>query len=150
MRVAVVYHFFAHYRRAVVESLARDDTHEWHFIGDVRDFDSDIKPAELGEHVRFHRAPCHRVWKSIMWQSGLLRLALSPRWGAIVFLGSPKYLSTWVAAALARLTGKRVLFWTHGWTKTPGGLSSLVRNAFYSLANDLLLYGRWAKTIAID
>jgi glycosyltransferase involved in cell wall biosynthesis len=150
MRVAVVYHFFAHYRRAVVESLAHDDTHEWHFIGDVRDFDSDIKPAELSARVRFHRAACHRVWKSIMWQSGLVRLALSPRWGAIVFLGSPKYLSTWVAAALARLTGKRVLFWTHGWTKTPCGLSSVVRNTFYRLANDLLLYGRWAKTIAID
>ena len=55
MRVAVVYHFFAHYRRAVVESLARDDTHEWHFIGVVRDFVSDIKPAELSARVRFHR-----------------------------------------------------------------------------------------------
>jgi glycosyltransferase involved in cell wall biosynthesis len=84
-----------------------------------------------------------------MWQRGLMGLALSRRWNAIIYLGSPNYVSTWISALLARLTGKRVLFWSHGWTKPPTGVRSLTRNIFYSLAHDLLLYGRWAKTIAI-
>lgn len=148
-RVAVVYHFFAHYRTAVVESLARDRTHEWHFWGDLHDYDSDIKPAQFSDQVRFTRAPCVKLRGPIMWQRGLMGLALSRKWNAIIFLGSPNYVSTWISAALARLTGKRVLFWSHGWTKPPVGLRSVTRNIFYSLANDLLLYGRWAKTIAI-
>lgn len=149
-RVAVVYHFFAHYRTAVVESLARDASHAWHFWGDLRDYDSDIKPASFSPAVRFTRAPCVKLRGPIMWQRGLIGLALSPRWKAIVYLGSPNYVSTWISAALARLTGKRVLFWSHGWTKPPRGLRSLTRNIFYGLANDLLLYGRWAKCIAIE
>lgn len=149
-RVAVVYHFFAHYRTAVVESLARDTSHEWHFWGDLHDYDSDIKPAAFSPAVRFTRAQCVKLRGPIMWQRGLIRLALSPRWNAIVYLGSPNYISTWISAALARLTGKRVLFWSHGWTKPPRGVRSLTRNLFYRLANDLLLYGRWAKAIAIE
>lgn len=149
-RVAVVYHFFAHYRAAVVESLARDTTHEWHFWGDLRDYDSDIKPAQFSDRVRFTRARCVKLRGPIMWQRGLIGLALSRRWSAVIFLGSPNYVSTWIAATLARLTGKRVLFWSHGWTRPPTGLRSVARNLFYGLANDLLLYGRWAKTIAIS
>jgi glycosyltransferase involved in cell wall biosynthesis len=148
-RVAVVYHFFAHYRTAVVESLARDTTHEWHFWGDLKDYDSDIKPAQFSDRVRFSRTRCVKLRGPVMWQRGLLGLALSPRWKAVIFLGSPNYVSTWISALLARLTGKRVLFWSHGWTKPPAGLRSVTRNLFYGLAHDLLLYGRWAKSIAI-
>ena len=148
-RVAVAYHFFAHYRAAVIERLARDPRHEWTFYGDVKDFDSDIKPAELSPGVRFRCLPCRKVRGPVMWQHGLVELALSRECDVMVFLGSPKYLATWVAAPLARLTGKRVLFWTHGWTKDPQGLGGLFKRVFYRLADDLLLYGRWGRQIGI-
>lgn len=148
-RIAVVYHFYAHYRGAILERLARDPRHEWDFYGDVRDFDSDIKPADLSSRVRFHRLPCRRVRGPVMWQHGVLGLAVSRRCDTIVFLGSPKYLATWVGAIAARLTGKRVYFWTHGWTKDPHGAGGAMKRIFYRLANGLLLYGRWARQIAI-
>lgn len=148
-RVAVAYHFFAHYRAAVIERLARDPRHQWDFYGDVRDFDSDIKPADFSSSVRFHRLPCRKVRGPVMWQHGLVGLALSDRCDVMIFLGSPKYLATWVAAPLARLTGKRVLFWTHGWTKDPHGAGGLFKKLFYQLADALLIYGRWGRQVGI-
>jgi len=148
-QIAVIYHFFAHYRRAVVEQLAKDTRHAWHFVGDDRDFGSDIKPADLDPSISRIRTRCTRLIGPTMWQHGILRTALSPRWTTLIFLGNPHYLATWPAAILARLTGKRVLFWTHGWTSPPRGARRWIRRVFYRLAHDLLIYGRFAKTIAI-
>ena len=114
-RVAVVYHFFPHYRSAIVRELARSDKFSWAFYSDAEDFDSDIKPMEFPPSVRFHRLPVHRLYKSIMWQSGVVRLAASRDCDVLILLGVSKYLSMWPAAVIGRLTGKRVLFWTHGW-----------------------------------
>ena len=149
-RVAVVYHFFPHYRSAIVRELARSNKFSWAFYSDTEDFDSDIKPMEFPPSVRFHRLPVHRLYKSIMWQSGVVRLAASRDCDVLILLGVSKYLSMWPAAVIGRLTGKRVLFWTHGWTYRPRGPLRYVRRWFYKLADALMVYGRWSKQIAIE
>ena len=51
---------------------------------------------------------------NVLWQGGALRVALSREFDTVILLGNMRFLSTWVAALLARATGKRVLMWTHG------------------------------------
>jgi glycosyltransferase involved in cell wall biosynthesis len=150
LRVAVVYHFFAHYRRAIVERLALDPDRQWTFIGDLRDYASDVEPAQLSSKVHFERCRCVRLVGGFMWQRGLLLHLLVKRYDAVIFLGADRFLATWIAAAMLRLLGTRVLFWTHGYTRRPGGAGAVFRKTFYSLANGLLMYGRWAKTVAIE
>jgi glycosyltransferase involved in cell wall biosynthesis len=150
-RVAVVYHFFPHYREAVNRALHEEGTCEWTFCGDVADFtESGIKPAEFAADMRFRRMPCHAIRGSVMWQSGLLSLAVSREFDALILLGVPKYLAMWPAAILGRLTGKRVMFWTHGWTYRPTGPLRYVRRWFFKMASSVLTYGRWAKALAIE
>jgi glycosyltransferase involved in cell wall biosynthesis len=149
-RVAVVYHFFAHYREAVFRALHHDDRCEWSFFADKECFDDEIKPATFTDDMRFTALRVRRIRGSVMWQSGVLRLAVSRDFDVIVLLGVPKYLAMWIAAPLARITGKRVLFWTHGWTYRPKGVLRYVRRAFLRLANAIMTYGRWAKQIAIE
>jgi glycosyltransferase involved in cell wall biosynthesis len=60
------------------------------------------------------------------------------------------FLTTWIASSLIRARGKKVLFWTHGWRRRDSGIKRLVRNWFYEIADDLLLYGPQAKEIALD
>ena len=94
---------------------------------------------------RFVHAPCRKLFSVLFLQRGLLRVGWRRDLDAVVYLGNPYFLSTWLSAALARLTGKRVLFWTHGWTRTEAGLKAGVRNLFYRLAHGLLLYGHRAR-----
>jgi len=68
---------------------------------------------------------------------------------AIVFLGDVHYATTWISAILARLTGKRVLFWTIGWHRDEWGLKDFIRRTFYRLASGLLLYGHFARRLGI-
>ena len=145
-RVAVVYHFFAHYRGAVLRELLEHGRHEYFLVGDVKDpAPTGILPWDGAESSRFERAPARFLPGGIMVQRGLLRLALRRDVKAIIYLGDPHYATTWVSAVLARLSGKRVLFWTIGWHRDEHGMKDFLRRAFLRCANDLLLYGHYAK-----
>ena len=148
-RVAVVYHFFAHYRSAIMQRLLGCPDIDYFLVGDRSDPDNSIEPWSPPE-TKLLFAPCIKVTSTLLWQKGLLRLALRRDISVIIFLGNVNFLSTWLAALLARLTRKRVLFWTHGWLGKEEGGKAIVRNLFYRFAHGLLLYGNRAKMIGVE
>lgn len=150
LKAAVVYHFFAHYRGPVMRELLEHGAHDYVLVGARRDpGDTGIIPWEVSDPARFEEAPA-RFWPfGILWQRGLLRLALRRDLDAIVFLGDPHYASTWVSAAVARLMGKRVVFWTIGWIREEEGPKAWMRAAFLGIAHSLLLYGHFSKMIGL-
>lgn len=148
--VAVVYHFFPHYREAIMRELMNSDRFHYLFVGDVRDpANSGIKAAFVPPSA-FIRTKSRLFKRRYLIQSGLIRLALRRDISAIIYLGDVQFVSTWVSAALARLTGKRVLFWTHGWVHAESPMRSRIRGCFYALAEGLLLYGHRARLIGIQ
>ena len=148
-RVAVVYHFFAHYRKPIVERLARSEVADFVFFGDDHDYESSIKAATFSKEVKFRFCPTKKILRSVMWQFGVLRISFSNEFDQIIFLGNPFWLATWVAAIVARLMGKRVVFWSHGFLSPPQGVKGMIRRIFFCLAQTHLFYGRWAKQHAI-
>lgn len=150
VRVAVVYHFFAHYRGPVMRELLERGTHDYLLVGARRDpADSGIIPWEVNDPAAFLEAPA-RFWPfGILWQERLIGLAFRRDLDAIVFLGDPHFLSTWVSAVIARLRGKRVLFWTIGWLREESGPKAWVRWLFLRIPHALVLYGHYAKMIGL-
>jgi len=133
-----------------MRELLERGRHAYFLVGDVADpAPSGIRPWKVSAPTRFQRAPARFLPLGVLVQRGLLRLALRRDVKAIVFLGDVHYASTWVSAAVARLVGKRVLFWTIGWHREEGGLKALVRRTFYRLSHGLLLYGHFAKQEAL-
>lgn len=143
--VGVVYHFFPHYRAAIMMELVKNGSHPYVLMGDTCDPDKSIEPWVLPVDVPFLRLRNRKIVGSFLWQAGLIKQVLRPSFSAFVFLANPHWPSIWLAAALARLSGKRVLFWTHGWVSPETGAKRLVRNLFYRLAHGLLLYGHGAR-----
>ncbi|NDG63288.1 MAG: hypothetical protein EBY29_07445, partial [Planctomycetes bacterium] len=43
--VVVIYHFYPHYRSAVVEALARSEVADFTFVGDDHEYLNSIEPA---------------------------------------------------------------------------------------------------------
>ncbi len=147
-RVAVVYHFFAHYRTAVMERMARSSKASFVFFSDDHDYENTIKPAELSAAVDARPCPTHQILGSVMWQPGLVRVALSREFDQIIVLGNPHWIATWIGMIAARLTGKRVLMWSHGFLLPPTGLKGRIRRLFYRLPHIHMFYGRESKQIA--
>ncbi len=157
-RVAVVYQYSAHYRLPIFRSLCRQKDIEYTLVTGEHIGTPPLKPIdpalatlpieEGGLRWRFLRN--RWLGGELLWQHGLFRLSTSNEYDAVVYLGSAHYLSTWVSALAARLRGKRVLMWTHGYVRRETGLKGLVRRSFYGLAHALLLYGNHAKRIAAE
>lgn len=148
-QVAIVYHFFPHYRSAIFSELLKCKDFECILVGDVKDpNDSSIEPW-IPPQGTFVRTPCRKLTSAVLWQTGLIRLVTTMDLDVIIFLGNFSFISTWVAALLARRKGVRILFWTHGWLRDDNGIKEAIRTRFYHLAHGLLLYGKRAKQIGV-
>lgn len=150
-RVAIVYHFFAHYRGPVMRELLENGRHEYLLVGDTQDpCHSGVKVWDIPDPSRFIYTPTYTQHNGVMIQKGLSKLVTRKDIDTVIFLGNAKYLTTWTAAALAHRAGKRVLFWTQGWRQNESGVQDWVRRRFYRLADGLLLYSNYAKQIGIQ
>lgn len=149
-KVAVVYHFFPHYRRAVVEALARSEVADFTFIGDDHEYLGSVEPAKLGPQVHFELAPTHHLFGTVMWQWRACTIAFDRRFDTIIFHPVPHWPCTWMGAIAARLLGKRVLFWGQALLAPPRGIQGLVRRALNALPHEHLLYGRRAKMLLMQ
>lgn len=149
-QVAVIYHFFPHYRRAIVELLARSTCADFTFIGDDHEYLHSIEPAKLSSAVKFQLAPTHHMGGPFMWQWGAFTACLNPKWDTVIMHAVPHWPCTWMGALAARLLGKRVFFWGHGYISRPRGLKGLVRRLFYALPHQHMFYGRLSKAYALD
>ena len=129
-RVACVYHFYAHYREAVLEELTRSSQHDWTFFGSPASVVPSIKKWTPSAEVKF-RALRTYCFGPLLFQFGLLKIALSREFQDLVLLGNSSWPTTWIAAILGRLSGKRVYFWTHGWIHKESGLKGAFRKTFY-------------------
>jgi len=147
MKVAIVYHIIPHYRAAIMRALDQSERHEYSFFGDTAVYDG-IKPIAPDALTRYVAAP-FREFRGLLWQQASVLVALSPKFDAIIYLGNPNFVSTWVGALLGRMTGKRVIFWAHGWLKPESALKSLLRRTFYRLAHRVMVYGERAKTLGV-
>ena len=149
--MAIVYHYFQHYRAAIFQALTESRRFETVFVADTRNmYDSGVEPWKVPASTPFQQATCRLLPGGFMWQHGVVGLAFRRDLQAIIFFGNAYYLATWVAAWIAKWQGKRVIFWTQGWRKPERGLKGWVRRRFYHLADSLLLYGHHAKQIGVD
>jgi glycosyltransferase involved in cell wall biosynthesis len=158
LRVAMVQPFLAHYREPIYNLLCRQAIPDPHYTF-YSDRESNIglhtidlamaglPPNEGGLNWHFLR----NVWfaKVFLWQIGLLSIVVRRDIDVIIFAGIMYYWSTWIAALIARITGKRVLMWTHGYLREEHNLKGWLRERFYKLSHGLILYGNTARTLLL-
>lgn len=147
LKVAVVYHMWPHYRRAVMEALDRSAKIDYLFVGSGEPFDG-ILHVDPKVVRRFRTAPFVFLGR-LLWQPGAIKLVVREELDAIVFLGNPNFLSSWIAAWLARRRGISVLFWEHGWRRRETAVKSRLRLLFFRLADRMLVYAPRAKKLGI-
>ena len=148
--VVVIYHCYPHYRRAIVELLAQSKRADFTFVGDDHEYLHSVETASFSPNVRFHLAPARHLFGPFMWQWGAVRWAICSRFDTVIMHAVPHWPCTWIGAIAARLLGKKVFFWGHGYLSRPQGLKGLIRRLFYPLPHQHLFYGRLSKAYAMD
>ncbi|MGV2292572.1 glycosyltransferase [Trinickia sp. YCB016] len=141
-----MYHFFPHYRKGVFDAIHHLDVDLTYFADPVERYQG-IPSLHFGADRDFRPASVSAL-KSVSFQWRAVTAALSPEFDVLVLLANPNFLTTWLAALAGRVTGKRVLFWGHGFLSAKRSIKNYVRKLFFSLAHGQYLYGYRAKCIA--
>lgn len=149
MKIAIITPILSHYRLGLYKTL--DATSRLKFIhyADPHDPRHGVKSLHPREVNRF-RPLKNKTFGRATWQIGALSAALNKEFDAYIFTGDASFLSTWIAAGIARCRRAQVYFWTIGWKRPDKGLKRLTRLAFYRLANQLLVYSPRGKHLGIQ
>lgn len=118
--------------------------YDFEFFYDSKGIQESIKGGTRGD--RHHQLTTFKAGP-LYFQLGVFRLLFSKKFSGYIFLGNPFIVTTWLGAIIARLRGKPVYFWTHGWLRQERGFTACLRQIFYRLANHLLVYGNRAASI---
>jgi len=158
--VAVQQHFLSHYRERIFSLMSSQESPLPHYT-----FFSDTTSAEgivtiekkilvsdvvNGKGIRWKPVTNVMIGKVILFQTKIIGIAFLRKYDCIIYLGCMYHVTTWISALLAKLFGKRVLMWTHGYLKEEKGFKGYVREIFYRLADGLLLYGNRGRSLLIN
>lgn len=155
-KTAVVYHYLALYRLPIFLELMDSKVVEFTlFSGE--DSDIPIKKIDVNLSKKSIKEGGLRwkflknFWfcrKKFLWQSGLISFALKSDYDSFIFLGSPYFVSSWIAIIIVRIRRKKVFLWMHGvYRDKPTLVDWLKLGIFYKLANGFFLYGNRAFSI---
>ena len=157
---AIIYQILHHFRDPILSRLVNRGTEAPSYrlmASRLNDIDTNrtIDPSRADRPVEEGGLPWtflrnRPLAGPFLWQSGVLRTASKRGLDTIIFLGNMYFLSTWVAAIVARLTGKRVLFWGHGYKRRERNMQGFIRKLFYQLAHGSIVYGDRAKGFLLD
>lgn len=86
----------------------------------------------------------------LWWERGQVAAVWRGGYDAFVLEGRIYTVSTWVAAVVGKLRGRRVLLWGHGWKRAEDGLKRRARLLFYALVEGLMVYGDRAEELGIE
>jgi glycosyltransferase involved in cell wall biosynthesis len=155
--VLIIYHYIAHYRVPLYRILSKSDSPKYTICSgltseiNIKTAEvslAEIPPAEGG--IRWVIIKNWWIYKPFLVQLSVLKLSISRSYDTVIYLGVMYYLTTWLGAILAKVFGKKVIFWTHGFIEEENNLKGIIRSLFYSLADEILVYGQRAKDILIS
>lgn len=148
MRVAIIYHYIAHYRLPIFRELKKSKKINFQLVAGIH---TDI-PIKVVNNKKFNFNVLKNYWffnKKLLWQSNLLSL-LFKKVDHYIFLGNPYFISTWMALFLCKIFRKKASIWTHGVTTDLTKSKRKVLQILWFLSSRIFVYGHYARNKMID
>lgn len=132
----IIYHYFPHFREPIFTALARKAPEAQFIYG----ANSRFGVAALTDEA--HHVRRNFFFGSFIFQTFRFSDLKRAYKGDCIIIGDIKFLNSWIYAVVARMGGRRVLFWTHGVLEKETGFKSLIRKCYYKIGHGLLLYSQ--------
>ena len=145
-KIAFILNYAPHYRLFIYKGISESLNADFYF-GDLPG--TSIKKCDYNKLHNFKKEFVTIKFKSFYWHIGSFFLIFKP-YKRYILTGDPYILSNWMLLFLAKLLGKETYLWTHGWYGKESGLTGIIKKIYFRLANKLLLYGDYSKSLLIN
>ncbi len=133
-----------HYRRSLFTRLCSSELLELTVAADPEDRTTKVGSFEPNPELRLKRLRNVRLAPrrvGLVWQRGLLRSFHATRPDCVVLGGvDPHHVANFFLFFLAKLRGRKVLWWGHGTLGSQGRFGRWLRTLFYRAADGALAY----------
>ncbi len=105
----------------------------------------------LLKKVKVYQTVNSRI-KSFYKLKGIEEVAKNKDYDAYILIGDFRMSSMWKLPYLIKLHNRKakIIFWTHGWYGRESKVKVLIKKMFFAPADDILLYGNYAKDLMIQ
>lgn len=148
-KLCCVFNIPSLYREAIYLDIDKAFDCEWFFENEKNDialFDtSQLKAVSFLEHDQF----IGRFYR----MRGLLRCLWRRKdFDHYLMVGAPMCISIWTLCIFLKVfhPRKKLYFWTHGWYGKESFAERIVKKAFLKLADELFVYGNYAKGLLVN
>lgn len=143
----------SHYREPLVRRLRQTSSFALDLVGRFKNSESTDaeRIRSASEETLWAVQPLQTLSAGVLWwEKGQVAAVWRGGFDAFVLEGRIYTVSTWVAAAVGRVRGRRVLLWGHGWKRAEDGLKRRLRLPFYHLVAGVMVYGERAKELGVS
>ena len=142
MKICCVFNYPSHYRFPIYQAMGEKLGCEFFFFDTIF---QDIKPFDTAKLTGFQKN-IHSVklkFKSMLFHTGT-RPIFNRKYTHYIISGSSSYLINWLILFYAKLTGKKVFIWCHGFhAPLKRKRSRFVAWVFYAHADGLFMYNNY-------
>lgn len=141
-----MFNYAPHYRDAIYTKIDKELRYDLYFGDKVP---VKIRRVDVTSYTNYKKDLKNIFLKNLYWQRGAIKNLFKP-YKNYIMTGDLSGISTWVVMILAKLSGKRVYLWSHGWYERDRALKSFFRKLFFGLSHKVLLYSDHAKQLMIS
>lgn len=147
---------FASYRLPIFKKLSDSKLNDFK-LTIFADIKEDVKGVKIANasYANTNKEEGGVIWKKIknftfknicFWQSNVSFLPIKENFDAYVYWGEANRISTWFSCIIAKLLGRKIIFWSHGIYGNEKPIKLYIRKLFYKFADAFLLYSDFGKS----
>lgn len=143
-RVCCIFNIPSLYREAIYQEIDKSFDCEWYF----EEQNTDISLFDTAKLKACHFLKSESVVGRFYRVKGLFSSIRKRKdFDSYLMIGAPMCISIWILCLYLKLfqPKKKIYFWTHGWYGKETAFERVVKKTFLRLADDLFLYGNYAK-----
>ena len=143
--ICCVLNYAPHYRLSIYLKIQEHLNCHFYFGSKLQ---TNIKKIDYSKLYNVNELKSIWFFNKVYVMVGLLNLLFKP-YKKYLITGQTNCLSNWIFIPLARLMGKEVYIWNHGWYGKETYFKKIIKKFFYIPVSGFFLYGEYAKNLMI-
>ncbi len=144
--ICCIFNLGPHYRKSIFSLMDQELKCDF-YLGDYAG--TPIRKMDYHSLKGFKAELKFKLLPKFFRLKGSHKAVFNPNYRKYIVTGDCCCLSVWFLLIWARLTGKKVILWSHGWHYEVSWKVSAFLRMFYALSHHVLLYGDYSRNFMI-
>ena len=145
-KLCLIFNDASHYREAIYCAIDKEYDCDWYF-SESKD---GIKQMDLSLLKNTYIYKTYNFHNKLYWEKGIIKLLFKKEYQVFLKLGESRSMTGYIFNFIARIMGKKVYLWTHGWYGKEKGINAFIKIQLFKHVTGIFTYGDYSKKLLIE